>query len=85
MILCLQGGLHIIGLLDTHVAIASVPLVCGLEIFAALYTYGAPNLSFDVLFMTGQPLKQFWIIVWKYVNPVIMAVRIIFALDLKTT
>ncbi|KOB63332.1 Transporter, partial [Operophtera brumata] len=67
-----EGGLHIIGLLDAHVAIACVPLVCALEIVAAVYTYGPKRLSSDVLFMTGQPLARIWLILWRYILHVIL-------------
>ncbi|XP_034829151.1 sodium- and chloride-dependent glycine transporter 2-like [Maniola hyperantus] len=69
-----EGGLHIVGLLDTHVAIACVPLVCSLELIGAVYTYGPKRLSQDVLFMTGKPLIQFWFILWRYIIPVLLLV-----------
>ncbi|XP_049866830.1 sodium- and chloride-dependent glycine transporter 1-like [Pectinophora gossypiella] len=69
-----EGGLHVIGLLDSHVAIAAVPCVCLLEIIAAVYTYGPRKLSADVLFMTGQPLNRAWLCLWRYVLPVILSV-----------
>ncbi|XP_045768318.1 sodium- and chloride-dependent glycine transporter 2-like [Maniola jurtina] len=69
-----EGGLHIVGLLDTHVAIACVPMVCSLELIGAVYTYGPKRLSQDVLFMTGQPLKPFWFILWRYIIPVLLLV-----------
>lgn len=71
----LQGGLHVIGLLDAHVAIACVPVVCGLELIAAVYTYGSKKLSLDVQFMTGKPLLPIWLFLWKYLIPVLLLVR----------
>lgn len=70
----LQGGLHIITLLDAHVAIAAVPVVCGMEILGAVYTYGPRKFSIDVLFMTGKPLMRFWLIMWRYIIPVLLVV-----------
>ncbi|XP_028164676.1 sodium- and chloride-dependent glycine transporter 1-like [Ostrinia furnacalis] len=75
-----KAGLHVITLLDSHVAIACVPVVCLLEIVAALYTYGPKRFSRDVLFMTGKPLHRFWIWQWKYVLPVILVVITIYTL-----
>ncbi|XP_013181480.1 PREDICTED: sodium- and chloride-dependent glycine transporter 1-like isoform X1 [Papilio xuthus] len=69
-----KAGLHIIGLLDSHVAIACVPIVCIMELVAAVYTYGQDKLRTDVLFMTGRPLRRFWLILWRYVLPVILMV-----------
>ncbi|CAG9784591.1 unnamed protein product [Diatraea saccharalis] len=69
-----EGGLHVIGLLDSHVAIACVPIVCLLEVIAAVYTYGPKKLSQDVLFMTGEPLNRFWICQWRYIVPIILIV-----------
>ncbi|OWR51867.1 proline transporter [Danaus plexippus plexippus] len=67
-----EGGLHIITLLDAHVAIAAVPVVCGMEILGAVYTYGPRKFSIDVLFMTGKPLMRFWLIMWRYIIPVLL-------------
>ncbi|CAB3231281.1 unnamed protein product [Arctia plantaginis] len=75
-----EGGLHVISLLDSHVALACVPIVCGLEIFAALYTYGPKRLSADVLFMTGQPLGRLWIILWRYIVPMILVIIVVYSL-----
>ncbi|XP_021182838.3 sodium- and chloride-dependent glycine transporter 1 [Helicoverpa armigera] len=75
-----EGGLHVIGLLDTHVAIACVPVVCGLEIIAAVYTYGPRRLAADVLFMTGQPLGKMWMVLWRYILPVILLVITVYCL-----
>ncbi|XP_052757826.1 sodium- and chloride-dependent glycine transporter 2-like isoform X2 [Galleria mellonella] len=75
-----EGGLHVIGLLDTHVAIACVPLVCLLELIAAVYTYGPQKLSRDVLFMTGKPLHRLWIFMWKYTVPIILLIIMIYSL-----
>ncbi|KAI5635416.1 sodium:neurotransmitter symporter family domain-containing protein [Phthorimaea operculella] len=75
-----EGGLHVLGLLDSHVAIACVPVVCLLEIIAAVYTYGAHKLSADVFFMTGQPLQRFWLVLWRYIIPVILMVITVYAL-----
>ncbi|XP_073941481.1 sodium- and chloride-dependent glycine transporter 1-like isoform X2 [Choristoneura fumiferana] len=69
-----EGGFHVLTLLDSHVALAGVPVVCLLELIAAVYTYGASNLSFDVKFMTGRPLKRFWLVVWRYVVPPVLIV-----------
>ncbi|XP_038207246.1 sodium- and chloride-dependent glycine transporter 1-like [Zerene cesonia] len=80
-ILCTtEGGLHIINLLDAHVAIASVPLVCGLELIAAVYTYGPRNLTDDILFMTGEPLHRVWMILWRYVVPVLLLIITFYSL-----
>ncbi|CAH2066295.1 unnamed protein product, partial [Iphiclides podalirius] len=68
-----KGGLHVIGLLDAHVAIACVPTVCAMEIIAAVYTYGQDKMSVDVLFMTGRPLRRFWLFLWRYILPVILS------------
>ncbi|XP_026324527.1 sodium- and chloride-dependent glycine transporter 1-like [Hyposmocoma kahamanoa] len=75
-----EGGLHVLGLLDAHVAIACVPLVCLLELVGAVYTYGAKKLSADIEFMTGHPLKPFWLILWRYILPVILIVITIYTL-----
>ncbi|XP_026487809.2 sodium- and chloride-dependent glycine transporter 1-like [Vanessa tameamea] len=69
-----EGGLHIIGLLDAHVAIACVPVVCGLELIGAVYTYGPKKLAIDVLFTTGRPLWPMWIILWRYIIPVLLLI-----------
>ncbi|KAG6443995.1 hypothetical protein O3G_MSEX003166 [Manduca sexta] len=73
-----EGGLHVIGLLDSHVAILCVPLVCALEIIAAVYTY--ENFSFDVLFMTGRPLRRIWMVLWRYVILLILLVITLYSL-----
>ncbi|KAM3962696.1 sodium-dependent proline transporter [Aphomia sociella] len=75
-----EGGIHVIGLLDTHVAIACVPLVCILELIAAVYTYGPRKLARDILFMTGKPLHSFWIFMWKYIVPIILLVITVYSL-----
>lgn len=72
----MQGGLHVLGLLDAHVAIACVPVVCGLELIGAVYTYGPKRLAIDVLFTTGRPLKPIWIVLWRYIIPVLLLVRL---------
>lgn len=69
-----QAGLHIIGLLDSHVALACVPVVCTMEIIASVYTYGSKKFNRDVLFMTGEPLARVWLILWRYIIPVILLV-----------
>nr|ACZ98831.1 proline transporter short variant [Chilo suppressalis] len=75
-----EGGLHVLTLLDAHVAIACVPIVCLLEIIAAVYMYGPEKLSRDVLFMTGQPLRRIWIFQWRYILPAILVVVASFTL-----
>ncbi|GBP36807.1 Sodium-dependent serotonin transporter [Eumeta japonica] len=75
-----EGGLHILTLLDSHVSIACVPLVCGLEVAAAVYTYGADRLTADVSFMTGRPPHRMWIPLWKYINPIILIFITVYAL-----
>ncbi|XP_041979287.1 sodium-dependent proline transporter-like [Aricia agestis] len=75
-----EGGLHIIGLLDSHVAIACVPIVCALEILASVYIYGTTNLSRDIYFMAGNRLTQFWLILWKYVIPMLLSVITVYSL-----
>ncbi|XP_075992038.1 sodium- and chloride-dependent glycine transporter 1-like [Anticarsia gemmatalis] len=75
-----EGGLHVIGLLDTHVAVACVPIVCALEIIAALYTYGPKRFCSDVLFMTGRPVGRMWIVLWKYIVPLILLLIITYSL-----
>ncbi|KAL0894566.1 hypothetical protein ABMA27_013138 [Loxostege sticticalis] len=75
-----EGGLHVLTLLDSHVALACVPVVCLLEVVAALYTYGPKRFSRDVLFMTGRPLHRFWIWQWRYVIPIILIVITIYTL-----
>ncbi|KAL4715168.1 hypothetical protein ACJJTC_012215 [Scirpophaga incertulas] len=67
-----QAGIHVIGLLDSHVAVACVPIICLMELTAALYTYGPQRLRHDVVFMTGQPLNRLWIWQWRYVLPIIL-------------
>ncbi|CAG5056600.1 unnamed protein product [Parnassius apollo] len=75
-----KGGFHIIGLLDSHVAIACVPIVCAMELIAAVYTYGQNKLSIDVLFMTGRPLRRFWLLLWRYILPVVLLVITVYSL-----
>ncbi|XP_059059228.1 sodium-dependent proline transporter-like [Achroia grisella] len=75
-----EGGLHIIGLLDSHVAIACVPLVCMLELIGAVYTYGPQKLARDVLFMTGAPLHRLWIFMWKFPVPIILLIIMVYSL-----
>lgn len=57
-------------------AIACVPMVCLLELVGAVYTYGGKKLSADIEFMTGQPLKPFWLVLWRYILPVILMVSV---------
>ncbi|CAK1549706.1 unnamed protein product [Leptosia nina] len=75
-----RGGLHIVGLLDAHVAIVSVPLVCVLELIAAAYTYGPKKMAADVQFMTGRPLSKIWMILWRYVLPALLMIMIAYSL-----
>ncbi|KAJ8726188.1 hypothetical protein PYW07_000886 [Mythimna separata] len=75
-----EGGLHVVGLLDAHVAIACIPLVCFLEIIASVYTYGPKRLSADILFMTGKPLERIWLILWRYIVPTILVVITVYCL-----
>ncbi|XP_013200457.2 sodium-dependent proline transporter [Amyelois transitella] len=75
-----EGGLHIIGLLDSHVAIACVPMVCLLELIAAMYTYGPGRLTRDVMFMVGKPLQPFWIVMWRYIIPAILTIIFLYCM-----
>ncbi|XP_026737771.1 sodium-dependent proline transporter-like [Trichoplusia ni] len=75
-----EGGIHVTGLLDTHVAIACIPLVCALEIIAALYTYGPRRFSADILFMTGKPLGRIWLVLWRYILPFILLLITVYSL-----
>ncbi|CAD0196322.1 unnamed protein product [Chrysodeixis includens] len=75
-----EGGIHVIGLLDNHVAIACIPLVCALEIIAAVYTYGPRRFSADVLFMTGQPLGMIWLVLWRYILPFILLLIAVYSM-----
>ncbi|XP_053625829.1 sodium-dependent proline transporter-like [Plodia interpunctella] len=75
-----EGGLHVVGLLDNHVAIASIPIVCLMELIAAMYTYGPARMSRDVMFMVGKPLHHFWVVMWSYMIPPILVIILVYSM-----
>ncbi|CAG9100007.1 unnamed protein product [Plutella xylostella] len=75
-IICnMEGGIHVLNLLDSHIAIVCVPVVCALEL-GAVHMYGAARLRRDVQFMTRRPLRASWLLLWRYAVPGVLLVSV---------
>lgn len=47
------------------------------EVIAVVYVYGYRRFSRDIEFMTGETPNQYWLITWRFIAPMIMAVLFI--------
>ncbi|XP_053692476.1 sodium- and chloride-dependent glycine transporter 2 [Sabethes cyaneus] len=67
-----QGGMYLLQLFDWYSSSISVILVCIVEIVAIGWIYGVHNYVRDIEYMIERPVEKYWIVSWKFINPVIL-------------
>ncbi|KAJ3655701.1 hypothetical protein Zmor_014821 [Zophobas morio] len=68
-----NGGMYLLQLFDWYAASISVILICFVEVFVVGWTYGIKNFIRDLEFMIQKKIHWLWILLWKIVNPIILA------------
>ncbi|KIH51132.1 hypothetical protein ANCDUO_18785, partial [Ancylostoma duodenale] len=63
-----------VALFDSFAGSYALMCVAFFEVIAVVYVYGYRRFSRDIEFMTGSTPGQYWLITWRFVAPIIMAV-----------
>ncbi|XP_067652183.1 sodium- and chloride-dependent glycine transporter 1-like [Haliotis asinina] len=74
VIICTQGGIYIMQLLDWYLVSLSLFLFCTLECVATVWFYGIQQLSDDIQLMSGRPLPVLVKVLWGVVMPGILLI-----------
>ncbi|CAH0557165.1 unnamed protein product [Brassicogethes aeneus] len=67
-----NGGMYWLQLFDWYSASIGVILICLVEVIIIGWIYGINNFVKDIEFMINEKLGKYWIISWKFTNPVIL-------------
>ncbi|XP_017086424.1 sodium- and chloride-dependent glycine transporter 1 isoform X1 [Drosophila eugracilis] len=71
-LMCTNGGMYILQLLDWYSSAIAVIVICLVEIIMVSYIYGIKNFLLDVEFMLGKRPSLMWKISWQIVTPIIL-------------
>ncbi|VDM75034.1 unnamed protein product [Strongylus vulgaris] len=69
-----RAGQYWVALFDSFAGSYALMCVAFFEVIAVVYVYGYRRFSRDLEFMTGSTPGQYWLITWRFVAPIIMAV-----------
>ncbi|RCN53611.1 sodium-dependent neutral amino acid transporter B(0) family protein [Ancylostoma caninum] len=69
-----RAGQYWVALFDSFAGSYALMCVAFFEVIAVVYVYGYRRFSRDIEFMTGSTPGQYWLITWRFVAPIIMAV-----------
>ncbi|KAK6031650.1 sodium-dependent neutral amino acid transporter B(0) domain protein [Ostertagia ostertagi] len=69
-----RAGQYWVALFDSFAGSYALMCVAFFEVIAVVYVYGYRRFSRDIDFMTGSTPGQYWLITWRFVAPIIMAV-----------
>ncbi|CAJ0608789.1 unnamed protein product [Cylicocyclus nassatus] len=69
-----RAGQYWVALFDSFAGSYALMCVAFFEVIAVVYVYGYRRFSRDIEFMTGSIPGQYWLITWRFVAPIIMAV-----------
>lgn len=78
LLICTEGGIYILQLMDNYCASFSALIIGLTEIIAIAWVYGVDKFLDNCKTMLGHyPYKRtYWKIIWKYVVPLIILVSI---------
>ncbi|KHJ79103.1 Sodium:neurotransmitter symporter family protein [Oesophagostomum dentatum] len=74
LLFCTRAGQYWVALFDSFAGSYALMCVAFFEVIAVVYVYGYRRFSRDIEFMTGSSPGQYWLITWRFVAPIIMAV-----------
>ncbi|KAK6182350.1 hypothetical protein SNE40_010059 [Patella caerulea] len=80
LIYATQAGIYIFQLVDWYIAAFTLFLITGLEAVVIGWIYGADRYFDDIQIMLGKRPTVLIKILWKFVNPVILSVILVFTL-----
>ncbi|KAJ1357993.1 hypothetical protein KIN20_016289 [Parelaphostrongylus tenuis] len=69
-----RAGQYWVALFDSFAGSYALMCVAFFEVIAVVYVYGYRRFSRDVDFMTGSVPGKYWLITWRFIAPIIMAV-----------
>ncbi|XP_049823005.1 sodium- and chloride-dependent glycine transporter 1-like isoform X2 [Aethina tumida] len=68
-----NAGMYWLQLFDWYSASISVITICLIEIIIVGWIYGINNFVKDVEFMIQEKVHRFWVLSWRYTNPLILS------------
>nr|KAG5700325.1 hypothetical protein BaRGS_002671 [Batillaria attramentaria] len=72
------GGMYLLNLVDVSVGGFPLLFIGLIELVAINWIYGFEDFWGDVVMMVGEKPKMYWLVCWKYLSPLVMAVVILF-------
>ncbi|KJH42530.1 Sodium:neurotransmitter symporter family protein [Dictyocaulus viviparus] len=69
-----RAGQYWVALFDSFAGSYALMCVAFFEVIAVVYIYGYRRFSGDIDFMTGSTPGQYWLVTWRFIAPIIMAV-----------
>lgn len=75
-----QGGMYWFNLIDNYSAGLSLLFIGFFELIAVAWIYGANEFRANIEKMIGFKISYGWVIMWKYITPIIVAVIFLFGL-----
>lgn len=88
LVICTEGGMYILQLMDNYCASFSALLIGLIEVSVISWIYGIEKFLDDIKVMLGHyPFhRQYWRIIWKFVVPILIVFILIFTwIDMKPT
>jgi len=80
LIFVTRAGEYWVKLFDTFSGSYALMAVAFFEVIGVVYVYGWRRFSKDLQYMTGEAPSMFWLILWRFVSPVIMVALFISSL-----
>ncbi|XP_060072493.1 sodium- and chloride-dependent glycine transporter 2-like [Ylistrum balloti] len=69
-----QGGMYVVQLTDWYISSVSIMVLVGMEVTVLAWVYGTDRLYNDIEAMIGYKPSKLWMILWKFIAPVLYAV-----------
>ncbi|XP_023241236.1 sodium- and chloride-dependent glycine transporter 1-like isoform X1 [Centruroides sculpturatus] len=88
LIICTEGGMYILQLMDNYCASFSALIIGLTEVIVIAWIYGVDRFLNDIRIMLGHyPFhRQYWRFIWKYLVPLMIIFILIFSwIDMKPT
>lgn len=77
LIMCTNGGMYVLQLIDNYAATFSALVIGAAEISVISWHYGIDRFLDDIKLMLGHdaPPRWYWRFVWKFFTPLVIVVR----------
>lgn len=76
LVMCTNGGMYVLQLIDTYAATFSALIIGMAEVCVIAWHYGIDRFLDDIKLMLGHdvPPRLYWRFIWKYFTPLIIVV-----------